>query len=76
MPLFSFRCKACNHEFEALVRSSEVPVCAACGSGALDKLVSRIAPEGKSGSILKNARTAAAKEGHFSNYSKAERSRL
>jgi putative regulatory protein, FmdB family len=76
MPLFSFRCKACNHEFEALVRSSEAPVCGSCGGGELDKLVSRIAPDGKSGSILKNARTAAAKEGHFSNYSKAERSRL
>lgn len=76
MPLFSFRCKACNHEFETLVRASEAPVCASCGSGDLDKLVSRIAPEGKSGQILKNARTAAAKEGHFSNYSKAERSRL
>lgn len=73
MPLFSFRCKSCNHEFETLVRASEAAVCASCGGGELDKLVSRIAPEGRSGQFLKNARTVAAREGHFSNFSKAER---
>ncbi|MCW2236910.1 FmdB family zinc ribbon protein [Azospirillum canadense] len=75
MPLFSYRCTACNYEFETLVRA-EAPVCASCGSAALDKLVSRIAPEGRSGQILKNARTAASREGHFSNYSKSERSKI
>ncbi|MBP2296692.1 FmdB family zinc ribbon protein [Azospirillum rugosum] len=76
MPLFSYRCTACNHEFEALVRGAEAPVCASCGSGELDKLVSRIAPEGRSGQFLKNARTVASREGHFSNYSKAERPKI
>ena len=40
MPLFDFRCTACQHQFEALVRGSTAPVCAACGSDVLEKLLS------------------------------------
>ncbi|MDQ2103774.1 FmdB family zinc ribbon protein [Azospirillum isscasi] len=76
MPLYSYHCTACNHDFEALVRSSDTPVCASCGSAALEKLVARIAPDTKADKFLKTARRAAASEGHFSNYSKAERSRI
>lgn len=76
MPLYSFRCKSCNHEFETLVRGGETPVCASCGGGELDKMVSRPAPDGKSAGILKTARAAAAGQGHFSNYSRSERSKL
>ncbi|HYH22769.1 MAG TPA: zinc ribbon domain-containing protein [Azospirillum sp.] len=76
MPLYSYRCKACDREFETLVRSTDVPACPACGSPELDKLVSRPAPEGKSGAVLKAGRSAAAREGHFSNYSRAERAKL
>lgn len=72
MPLHSYRCKACATEFETLVRGSEAPACRACGSSDLDRLVSRIAPDGKSGAIIKGARSQAAREGHFSNYSKSE----
>ncbi len=75
MPLYSYRCKACDHSFETLVRSSDVPACESCGSPDLERLVSRPAPEGKSAAILKGARTLAAREGHFSNYSRAERPR-
>lgn len=75
MPLFSYRCTACNHEFETLVRSSDVPSCPSCAGQALEKLVSRPAPEAKSGQILKGARAQAAREGHFSNYSRSERPR-
>jgi putative FmdB family regulatory protein len=41
MPLFDFRCRACGHEFEALVRPADaVPVrCAACGGHDLEKLL-------------------------------------
>ena len=76
MPLYSYRCKACGHEFETLVRSSDIPACKSCNSQDLDKLLSLTAPEGKSKTILKGARSMAAKEGHFSNYSRAEKSRL
>lgn len=76
MPLYSYRCKACGHEFETLVRSSDVPACASCNSTELDKLVSLTAPEARSKGILANTRAVAKKEGHFSNYSRAERSKL
>ncbi|HYH38097.1 MAG TPA: zinc ribbon domain-containing protein [Azospirillum sp.] len=76
MPLYSYRCAGCGAEFELLVRASEAPACPACGGGALEKLVSRPAPPGKSAGILSNARTAAAGAGHFSNYSKMERAKV
>lgn len=72
MPLFSFHCKSCGHEFETLARSDEKPACPACGAAEAQKLVSRIAPEGKTKAFIANSRAAAAKEGHFSNYGKSE----
>lgn len=72
MPLHSYRCKACDHSFERLVRSSDVPGCPSCGGGELDRLVSRIAPDAKSAAVLGGARAQAAREGHLSNYSRSE----
>lgn len=72
MPLFTYRCTACENAFESLVRSGETPVCPSCGSEALEKQVARIAPEGKSKQFVQNARKVGAREGHFSNYSKSE----
>ncbi len=37
MPLFDFRCKACGHIFEVLVRGRETPQCPRCQSGELDR---------------------------------------
>ncbi|PWC32464.1 zinc ribbon domain-containing protein [Azospirillum sp. TSO35-2] len=73
MPLYSFRCKACDHGFETLVRSTDTPVCPSCGSAELARLLSNVAAEGKSGAIIQGARKMAAREGHFSNYSRSER---
>ena len=75
MPLYSYRCTPCDHRFETLVRADDVPECPNCGGQALERLGSRTAPEPKSGQIIKSGRAAAAREGHFSNYSRAERSR-
>lgn len=72
MPLYSYRCSACDGTFETLVRSGETPACPSCGSQALDKLLSKPAPDAKSGRLLAAGRAAAAREGHFSNYSRAE----
>lgn len=72
MPLFSFHCKPCGHEFESLVRGDDAPICPSCGAADLQKLVSRIAPESKTKAFITNSRIAAAKEGHFSNFSKSE----
>jgi putative FmdB family regulatory protein len=37
MPLFEFACKACDHEFEALVRGADAPECPSCRSQALER---------------------------------------
>jgi len=72
MPIYDYRCSDCNKTFDLLVRSSTVPACPECGSQKLEKLVSTLAPHGKTADILKRARSQAAKEGHFSNYRKSE----
>jgi putative FmdB family regulatory protein len=37
MPLYEYACKACEHQFEALVRNSDVPECPACRATALER---------------------------------------
>ena len=75
MPLFDFHCKKCDRSFELLVRGSVTPVCPQCGSEAVEKLVSRPAPPGKTAALLASGRAQAAREGHFSNYAPSERPR-
>ena len=67
MPLFSFRCASCQSEFETLVQGEEPPHCPACGGAALERLISRVAPEARTPGLVKRARAAAARQGHFSN---------
>jgi putative FmdB family regulatory protein len=76
MPLFDYRCNACKAEFELLVRASSVPSCPHCASTDLERAVSRIAPAGKIEAIRMSNRRAAAAQGHFSNLSPSERSKL
>jgi putative FmdB family regulatory protein len=40
MPIYEYACRACGHEFEALVRASDQPACASCGSKELQKKLS------------------------------------
>ncbi len=75
MPLYDFHCDKCNKTFELLTKASSTPVCPECG-GVIEKQISRIAPAGKTAGILASARAQASKEGHFSNYSKAEKKGL
>ncbi|MDE2584964.1 MAG: zinc ribbon domain-containing protein [Betaproteobacteria bacterium] len=75
MPIYDYKCSACNHTFELLVRASTVPACPACASTAVDKQLSLTAPPGKIPGLVRSARSQAAKEGHFSNYSAAERAK-
>ena len=76
MPIHDFRCSACGVTFELLVRGSTDPACTACGSTALERLVSLTAPQGTSQALITAGRRAAAREGHFSHYSKAERAKV
>ena len=47
MPLFDYRCQACAHEFEVLIRPAShgdpTPSCPACGSDKLERLLSTFA---------------------------------
>lgn len=76
MPMFDFRCLACNTTFERLVRGHDIGTCPACASDRLEKQVSAPAAPGQTQDLISRARKQAAREGHFSNYSKAERQRL
>ena len=42
MPLFEFQCRDCEKPFEAFVTVERTPVCPACGSQDLLKLLSRL----------------------------------
>ena len=43
MPIFEYRCRACEHEFETIVLPKSSPACPECGSGDLEKLLSGFA---------------------------------
>ena len=44
MPLFEYRCTACDSHFELLIRAgSPDPSCPSCGSTALEKIISMFA---------------------------------
>ena len=76
MPLHDFHCRKCDKTFERLVRSDTQIVCPACGSDQVDKLLSAPQPPGRSKAIIAAGRAAAAREGHFSIYSAAERAKV
>jgi len=40
VPIFEYTCESCGHEFEALVRKTNMPACPACGASRLDKRLS------------------------------------
>ncbi|GEO82057.1 FmdB family zinc ribbon protein [Pararhodospirillum oryzae] len=74
MPIYTFHCLRCNEEFQSLVSSSagEAPACPACGASGAERLPAAPAIGGRGKAALSSARAQAAKEGHFSNYSKSE----
>lgn len=76
MPIHDYRCSACGQAFELLVRGSSVPACPHCAATALEKLVSLTAPSSTHKAVIAGARKAAAREGHFSHYSSAERAKV
>jgi putative FmdB family regulatory protein len=71
MPLFAYACQTCDAEFELLVRASDVPACPSCGGQNLRQQLARICGDIKHPAIAKSWRSAAAKEGHTSNFGQA-----
>ena len=49
MPLYDFRCRACGHEFEALVRAAEPPRCPECGAEDPERLLSTFVASSEEG---------------------------
>ena len=43
MPIYEYRCRACAHTFETLVRTGDAPACPACGVGDLERMLSLFA---------------------------------
>ncbi|WP_157271910.1 FmdB family zinc ribbon protein [Azohydromonas aeria] len=76
MPIYDYHCPKCGEDFELLVRASTTPACPHCAATELERRLSLTAPQGKIKAIIASNRRAAAREGHFSNYSPAERARL
>jgi putative FmdB family regulatory protein len=76
MPIYDYKCQTCSHAFETLVRSGGMPVCPQCGSTALEKCVSRLAPAGKIEAIRMAHRRVAAAQGHFDHYSSSDKTKL
>ncbi len=76
MPLYDYRCSACGHGFEALVRHGATPACPLCASTALEKTVSLVAPLGKIEAIRLSNRRAAAAQGHLDHYSPSDKAKL
>ena len=53
MPIFEYRCKKCEREFETLVLGAETPECPGCHGSKLEKLLSTFAAvTGTSGSRM------------------------
>lgn len=58
MPIYEYRCRTCQNEFEVLVRGDVSPVCPACEGTELDKLLSlpRVHSEGTHAKALRAAK--------------------
>jgi putative FmdB family regulatory protein len=63
MPLYEYQCRACHHQFEALVRAADVPVCPQCQSTELEKMLSSfgVSSEGTRQSALQAERKVQAR---------------
>lgn len=51
MPIYEYRCRSCDVDFEVLVRDGRTVVCPHCGSSSVDKLLS--APFVSSGQLAR-----------------------
>ena len=41
MPIYEYRCVACDSEFEALILNAKTPACPECKSHKVDRLISQ-----------------------------------
>lgn len=72
MPLFEYRCQACQSAFELLIRGGAQPVCPACGSTSLEKILSMFAVSSE-GTELRSRQKLGAADRAKSQKNQAER---
>ena len=72
MPLFEYRCLACDSQFELLIRGAAVPACPSCGSASLERMLSLFAVSSE-GTQLRNRQTLGAAQRQKSQQVKKER---
>ncbi|MGA1197056.1 MAG: FmdB family zinc ribbon protein [Candidatus Latescibacterota bacterium] len=51
MPIYEYRCTACDHAFETLVQGNQKPSCPCCKSKKLQKQFSAFAVNGATGNV-------------------------
>jgi putative FmdB family regulatory protein len=58
MPIYDYECKSCGQSFEAFIRGAIKPMCEACGSGDVEKMLSlpAVHSEGTRANALKAAK--------------------
>jgi putative FmdB family regulatory protein len=49
MPLYAYRCRSCDHQFETLVRTDETVECPSCGAQDLEQQLSLVAKPASGG---------------------------
>lgn len=73
MPLFEYRCDACDSQFELLIRGADVPTCPSCGTTSLEKILSLFAVSSP-GTQQRNRETLGAQQRVKSERTRRERS--
>src|SRR5260370_2043165 len=72
MPLYSFHCAKCDGDVERLIGFSETPVCPACGSKKLQRLISLTAPQRNSRAWMKSPRPQPPPNRHLTTFIRAD----
>lgn len=77
MPLFDFYCPVCDKTSEIMVRGDSQAQCPSCGGLQMEKRISlSVTSPSKVEAFRQKSRERADREGHFSNYSPAERNKI
>ena len=74
MPIYDFKCRACGHVFEELVKLGQTPDCPSCGARDLERLVSlpAVSTEGSRQRSFAKARERAGKVHKEKKHAQAE----